>query len=115
MKVIIAGSRTINNYKAILDAVSLSKLDISEVVSGGASGVDSTGKHWADLHNIPVKRFPANWEFYGKSAGFIRNGEMAEYADALILVWDGESKGSKHMLAAMRRRKKPIYEMIVRI
>ena len=98
MKVIIAGSRTIQNYNLVLNAIKASGFKITEVVSGGAGGVDSMGETWAYAHNVPIKQFPTDWNKYGKSAGYRRNEQMAEYADALILVWDGQSKGSAHML-----------------
>lgn len=47
---------------------------------------------------IPVIHFPANWDKHGKSAGHIRNAEMAKYADALVAFWDGKSKGTKGMI-----------------
>ncbi len=47
---------------------------------------------------VPIKKFPANWTAYGMSAGYKRNQQMAENADALIALWDGESKGTKHMI-----------------
>jgi len=71
---------------------------ITEVVSGGAKGVDRLGELWAQKRNIPITRFPAEWNKYGKRAGYIRNKEMALYADALLAIWDGESKGTKHMI-----------------
>ena len=98
MKVIIAGSRTINEITAIVKAVEESKFDVKEVVCGEAKGVDQLGKLWANLKEIPVTSFIANWTVHGKTAGFIRNQEMAEYADALIAVWDGTSKGTKDMI-----------------
>jgi len=96
MKTIIAGSRTILDFgqvEAILDLIPMP----SEVVSGGARGVDTLGERWAKKNNIPVKVFPADWKRYGKKAGFIRNVEMAKYADNAVIIWDGTSKGSKHM------------------
>lgn len=75
---------------------------IEEIVSGTANGVDKLGENWAMYRRIPVKKFPANWNMYGKSAGYRRNLEMAGYADALVAVWDGESKGTKHMIDIAR-------------
>ena len=102
MKVIIAGSRSIKKYedvaKAIDHILSEHDLKVSEVVSGTAYGVDKLGEKYAEEHNIAIKQFPANWRKYGKSAGYKRNCEMAVYADACIVIWDGESKGSKHMI-----------------
>lgn len=101
MKTIIAGSRDIVQMKyveaAILNA-SLTGFDISEIVSGTARGVDRLGENYGKRNNIPIKRFPADWNKYGKKAGYIRNEVMALYADALISVWDGKSSGSKDMI-----------------
>ncbi len=108
MKVIIAGSRHINDIEFILNAIDESGWEITEVVCGMASGVDRIGKAWAEEMNIPVKPFPADWNRYGKSAGPIRNGEMADYADAAIVIWDGKSRGSKNMIEQMGRRGKPV-------
>lgn len=69
-----------------------------EVVSGHALGTDRLGEIWAEHHNIKVTTFPANWQLHGKRAGYLRNIEMAEYADALVAFWDGMSKGTKHMI-----------------
>lgn len=77
-------------------------------------GVDTLGKEWARLHEIPVKFFYADWNTHGKAAGPIRNEEMASYADALILVWDGKSRGSGDMLQRAKAHELIIYEHIVR-
>ncbi len=97
MKTIIAGSRSITNIEDVYNAVHNSNFDITEVVSGIARGVDRLGEQWAKENNISIKRFPAQWNKYGRSAGYIRNAQMANYSDALIAVWDGKSKGTQHM------------------
>jgi len=63
-----------------------------------ANGIDSCAVDWANWSGIAVKEFHPNWTKYGPGAGPMRNGEMAEYADALIAIWDGESKGTKNMI-----------------
>ena len=63
-----------------------------------AAGVDTLGEEWAKENNIPVDYFPANWETHGRAAGQIRNKKMAARADALLLIWDGKSRGSRSML-----------------
>jgi hypothetical protein len=68
------------------------------VVSGGAPGVDTLAERWAEQHDIPVTGFPAEWSRYGKKAGPIRNKEMAGYAEGLVAVWDGRSRGTKDMV-----------------
>ena len=69
-----------------------------EIVSGAANGADKLGEKYASEKEYSIKQFPADWNKYGKSAGYKRNEEMARYADALIAFWDGESKGTKHMI-----------------
>ena len=117
MKVIIAGSRTISSIACIVNAVDQSGFDITEVVSGMARGVDSLAIDFANLNIIPVHKFPADWNKYGKSAGYIRNQQMAEFADALIAIWDGQSKGTKHMIDIMQKTNKPafIYQVYLNI
>lgn len=98
MKVIIAGSRSISDPKLIEEAIKQSGFDITEVVCGMARGVDILGKVWADRNSIPVSNFEPDWDYHGLKAGFIRNQEMADYADGLIAVWDGISRGTKDMI-----------------
>lgn len=109
MKVIIAGSRDITDKYTVIDAVKGAEFVISEVVSGVARGVDTLGEQWAEKNNIPVKQFPADWETFGRSAGYQRNYEMARYADALIAIWDGKSRGTLNMINSMVNLKKPVY------
>jgi len=101
MKVIVAGGRTFTDA-LLLDCV-LSKLIRSdwEIVSGGARGADRMGKVWANEHNVSCRVFPAKWDLLGKRAGMVRNGEMADYADALVAFWDGISVGTKNMIESM--------------
>lgn len=98
MKVIIAGSRSITNAATVANAIKESGFPVSEVVSGGARGVDKIGEFYAAIDKIPIKQFIPDWDGLGKVAGFIRNQAMADYADALIAVWDGKSRGTKDMI-----------------
>lgn len=98
MKTIIAGSRGFADYKYMYEQLDNCPWNITEVVSGTAKGADQRGERWAGHKNIPVTKFPAKWDEYGKGAGYVRNLEMAEYADALIAFWDGESRGTNHMI-----------------
>jgi len=93
----------------IREAINRSGFQVTEVVSGRAPGVDRAGEDYALYLGIPVKLYPANWSKHGKSAGYKRNEKMAEYADALIAIWDGKSKGTQHMINIMRGLGKPIY------
>jgi hypothetical protein len=99
MKTIIAGSRSIEELGVVIDAIRASGFEITEVVSGGAKGPDSTGAWLAEaMLGVPVRWFIPDWDKLGKSAGIIRNNQMAEYADALIAIWDGKSRGTAHMI-----------------
>lgn len=113
---IIAGSRTINDYKTveyyINETIKQNDFKINEVVCGEAKGIDTLGKLWAKNNNISIKSFPANWSKFGKSAGYKRNEEMAKYANYLILIWDGKSRGSNHMLNLAKKYNLKIFEYI---
>ena len=98
MKVIIAGGRNITDYAYVEAAVKESGFNITEVVSCCARGADTLGEKYANNNGITIKKFPADWDTHGKRAGCIRNCQMGDYADALIAIWDGESRGTKHMI-----------------
>lgn len=105
MKCIIAGSRTATceNVSRALEVCAWTP-EITLVVSGTARGADKVGEWWAEKNSIEVKRFPADWDRFGKRAGYLRNEQMAKFADALIAVWDGQSKGTKYMIDIAREQ-----------
>jgi len=98
MKAIIAGSRQIEDTEALEKTIADAGWDIEEVVSGTCRGVDVMGEDWAKGKGIKVNPFPADWLTHGRMAGELRNRKMAEYADGLILLWDGKSMGASCML-----------------
>ena len=100
IKVIIAGGRSFDDYKGLCKVADykLSNQTEIEIVSGTASGADQLGEKYAKERGYALKRMPANWTKYGLSAGYKRNEEMAIYGDALIVFWNGKSKGTKHMI-----------------
>ena len=104
-KVIIAGSRSFTDY-ALLKAYADFKLsaiqDEIEIVSGGAKGADSLGERYAKEKGYRLRIFPADWQRFGKSAGYKRNAQMAAYAEALLAFWDGKSPGTRHMIDLAR-------------
>ena len=100
-RVIVAGGRDFGDFELLyrkLDTYLANKLPEVTIVSGMARGADTLGVRYAQDRGLDVAKFPAEWERYGKSAGYIRNQEMAKEADALIAFWDGRSRGTKHMI-----------------
>jgi predicted Rossmann fold nucleotide-binding protein DprA/Smf involved in DNA uptake len=110
MKVIIAGSRTFTDYELLCEKCKniLSATSEVEIVSGGAMGADKLGEKFAEENGYQIARFPANWNEFGKQAGMLRNQQMADYADALIVFWDGKSRGTLNMIELARKKNMPI-------
>lgn len=104
MKTIIAGGRDITEWFHLQEAIEAYWNEITEVVSGGATGVDALGERFARECGIPIVQFKADWKRYGKMAGPMRNREMAEYAEALLAIWDGESRGTANMIEEATKR-----------
>lgn len=106
IKVIIAGGRDFNNYELLrqkMDSVLRNRQDEEIIiVSGKARGADALGERYADERGYRVSEHPADWDRFGKAAGYIRNKEMAKEADALVAFWDGKSRGTKHMIDLAR-------------
>jgi len=123
MKVIIAGSRDLDNVSHTLESkvtfveqvVTNSGMGVTKVLCGGAKGADQWGKAWAMSRHLPVEVYTANWQDYGKAAGMIRNNAMADDADGLILIWDGKSRGSAHMKKAAKLRNLFVHEQLMDI
>jgi hypothetical protein len=109
MKVIIAGGRTVTDYSLVLSALAESRFEPTEIVSGMAPGVDTLAIQYARENNLPLKEFHADWNSYKRAAGPIRNRAMAEYADSLIAIWDGESRGTKNMIEEATKRGLKVY------
>ena len=114
-KLIIAGGRDFSdaqtlgtNVVAFLKSQGITQTEQLEIVSGMARGADRLGHQFATLNKCAIAEFPAKWGTYGKSAGYRRNAEMAKYADALIAFWDGESRGTQHMILTMQQLNKPV-------
>jgi len=113
-KLIVAGGREFNNYPMLSKAI----IDLSEtlydqvavsIVSGMARGADELGVRFAAQHNVKLYKFPADWNQYGKRAGFVRNKQMGDCSDGLLAFWDGASKGTAQMIEYMRSLNKPVH------
>ena len=106
MRTIIAGSRCVTNYNIIKTAIRKAVeygIKPSCIISGGARGPDKLGERFAQEFGFPLEIFYADWDQFGKRAGYLRNEEMSRNADALIAIYDGTSKGTKHMIDIAKR------------
>lgn len=110
-KLAIVGCRTFEDYSFIkihVDAfINDNDLKDIEIVSGGASGVDTLAKLYAQKNNLPYKEFAADWKTHGRAAGPIRNKLIVEYSDYIIAFWDYVSKGTKSTINISKTCKKP--------
>lgn len=114
MKLIIAGSRGITDYETVRQAVIESGYwkkygNSIEVVCGMARGVDLLGMEFARRNHLEVHEFPADWKGLGKVAGHIRNAQMGDFADGLLAIWDGDSRGTKHMIDYATKKGLEVY------
>lgn len=108
MKLIIAGSRSIHDYDLLKHLVVKSGFwktygKSLEIVSGMAKGVDALGVQFAKNNGLKLHEFPADWSI-GKSAGILRNEKMGDFGEGLLAIWDGESRGTKHMIDYARSK-----------
>lgn len=113
-RVIIAGGRDFGNYSLLcktMDHLLCNKQGENiQIVCGKARGADTLGERYARERGYSANYFPANWNTYGKRAGYVRNVEMAQAADALVAFWDGQSRGTAHMIKTARE-----YGLLVRV
>ncbi len=109
MKVLICGSRGISDPAVVFQAVEQSGINPTHIISGGARGVDKLAGEYAASNGIEFTEYLADWDKYGKRAGFIRNYVMVGAADAVIAVWDGRSNGTKHAIDSARSCGKRVF------
>lgn len=118
-KVIICGSREFNNYELLKKKCNIylsNKIKLGKkiiIVSGCSRGADRLGERYAKEYGLEVMKFPANWDKYGKKAGYIRNQSMAEISNACIafLKSDAENIGTKMMVRIAREQKLLVREV----
>ena len=114
MRMIIAGGRDFTDTDSAADylikLVEENKIpDTPTIISGGARGADKVGENLAKMFDLPLEIYPADWNTYGKSAGYRRNTQMADTADVLVAFWDKSSKGTEHMIKCMQSLGKPVH------
>lgn len=115
MKLVIAGSRTINKPSKLAKAIdNILILDpdfinkVEAVISGTATGVDRLGEAWGLAYNKNLILRPADWS-KGRGAGHVRNDQMADECDFGIVLWDGQSPGTRGMIKALKKHNKPYF------
>jgi len=112
-KLIVAGGRDFVDYRLLSNALNeiastVYQNEAISIVSGMARGADSLGNRFAHEHKVKLYEFPADWNTHAKSAGFIRNKQMGNFADGLLAFWDGKSRGTAQMIEYMRSLNKPV-------
>lgn len=114
-KLIIAGGRDFTDTKMLSGVIDqlVNRGELKDyavsIVTGMARGADMLGREFALALNVKRYEFPADWNQYGKRAGFIRNKQMGDFADGLLAFWDGESRGTKQMIEYMQSLNKPVH------
>jgi hypothetical protein len=108
MNIAIIGGRDFDDYDLLAKSVikHYGFTDIDAIISGGAKGADSLAERFAKDIHVPMKVFPAEWDIYGKSAGYKRNVKIITSADVVFAFWDGHSKGTKHSIDIARAQGK---------
>ena len=103
MKLLIVGSRSIKSF----DLSPYIPTEVDTVISGGASGIDTLAEQYADLHRLSKYILRPRYDLYGRAAPLKRNEQMVDMADAVLIVWDGYSKGTQYTLKYTQKMNKP--------
>lgn len=109
MIIAIIGSRTITN----LNLEKYLPDNITEIVSGGAKGVDTLAKEYAKKHKIQYKEFLPEYNRYGRVAPLKRNDIIVDYSDTVFAFWDGKSKGTEYVINLCKKRNKDVKVILI--
>lgn len=104
----VVGSREFDNYKYLFDILNKNSENIGQIVSGGAKGADEAGAIWAKRNSIPLVIFPAEWEKYGKSAGYRRNEDIILNSDSVLAIHMDNSSGTAHSINLAEKYEKKL-------
>lgn len=104
MKVAIIGSRNLG----VIGLENFLPKNVTEIVSGGARGVDICAREYAQAHGIQLTEFLPDYTRYGRSAPLKRNLEIIAYADLVLAFWDGKSHGTKYVIDNCQKQGVPI-------
>ncbi len=110
-KIAVGGSRSINSYQLVKEILDNLLMPEDIILSGNAPGADRLGERYAQENGLEYKIIPSEWDKHGLKATMMRNEVLLKAADCIIVFWDGESEGSKHMLEIAKRSKKLLAEV----
>ena len=109
MKLLIVGSRSIKEF----DLAPYISKDVDSIISGGATGIDTLAEQYADEHRLSKYIIRPRYDLYKRAAPLKRNEQMVDLADSVLIIWDGQSKGTLHTIKYTERLGKPV--TVVRI
>ncbi len=102
MKIAIIGSRSIT----IQDIGKYIPEGCTEIVSGGAKGIDTCAAEYAKQHNFKSTLFLPDYKKYGRAAPLLRNKQIIEYSDMIVALWDGNSRGTGNVINSCKKLNK---------
>lgn len=108
-RVAVVGSRAFSEPETVMNFLVKYCMGAACIVSGGARGVDSWAEYFANRSKIPLSVYPAEWDVYGKSAGYRRNEVIVNHADIVVAFWDGISRGTKHTMDLATKYNRQLY------
>ena len=104
MKLAVVGSRSIKSF----DLSPYISDNVDTIISGGANGIDTLAEEYADMHRISKHILRPRYDLYGRASPLKRNEQMVDMADAVLVVWDGYSKGTEYTVKYAKKVNKPI-------
>ena len=108
MKLLVVGSRSIKNF----DPAPHIPKGVEEIISGGAEGIDRLAEEYADAHHLSKYILRPRYDLYGRAAPLKRNEKMVDMADAVLVIWDGRSKGTQYTINYAKKQSKPLTVII---
>lgn len=110
MKIAVIGSRTLN----ITDLGKYLPQETTEIVSGGAKGIDTCARAYAQKNSLKLTEFLPEYDRYGRGAPLKRNLQIIDYADEVIAFWDGTSRGTKYVIESCKQKNVKVTVYILR-
>ncbi len=113
MKVAIVGSRKLGDicYPLLIENV---PVGCSEIISGGAEGIDTLARRYAQETGVKLTELLPDYEKYDRVAPLVRNDQIVSLADYVLILWDGKSRGSLHVIMACIKSNKPFKLLLVK-